>query len=183
MKRQVSILIVVVQIYFLTAIFIAVPYFNWQYAREHGFASWVAFGEIIATAKACVWPVYVVAGSRSAGSSSGRHYDNSKQACDEAMTIIVRFGGVAQLPPGETANVAQLLQTAAAEAGLVDDSYLKQVHPDFAKRYRQEYTVALRNLSDGIRTSNRFKQISAAGAYNSFSEWISKNEAHLSFPR
>ncbi len=26
-----------------------VPYFNWQYAKAHGFGKWLAFGEIVAT--------------------------------------------------------------------------------------------------------------------------------------
>lgn len=38
-------------------LFIATPYFNWLYAKEHGFWSWVFFGEIIATIKAMIWPI------------------------------------------------------------------------------------------------------------------------------
>lgn len=34
-------------------------YFNWQYAKEHGFLEWIFFGEIIATLKAFVWPVFI----------------------------------------------------------------------------------------------------------------------------
>ena len=34
-------------------------YFNWQYAQEHGFASWLMFGEIIATAEGFVWPYFL----------------------------------------------------------------------------------------------------------------------------
>jgi hypothetical protein len=34
-------------------------YFNWQYAQEHGFMSWLFFGEVIATLKAIVWPFII----------------------------------------------------------------------------------------------------------------------------
>ena len=30
-----------------------VPYFNWTYARDHGFVRWIVLGEVAATAKAC----------------------------------------------------------------------------------------------------------------------------------
>ena len=34
-------------------------YFNWIYANEHGFWSWLIFGEIIATFKAFAWPFFI----------------------------------------------------------------------------------------------------------------------------
>jgi hypothetical protein len=49
-----SICIAALQIYFLTVFFLAAPYFNWQYAREHGIVSWIVLGEIVATAKAAI---------------------------------------------------------------------------------------------------------------------------------
>jgi|TARA_B100001964_G_scaffold154847_1_gene170217 hypothetical protein len=33
-------------------------YYNWLYANEHGFIAWLFFGEIIATFKAMVWPLF-----------------------------------------------------------------------------------------------------------------------------
>ena len=33
-------------------------YYNWLYANEHGFAAWLFFGEIIASLKALVWPLF-----------------------------------------------------------------------------------------------------------------------------
>jgi hypothetical protein len=44
--------------YVLSAI-IAIPYFNWQYARDHGFFKWMFLGEIVPTAKGFVWPYFV----------------------------------------------------------------------------------------------------------------------------
>lgn len=34
-------------------------YFNWLYAKTNGFIAWLFFGEIIATFKAILWPVFV----------------------------------------------------------------------------------------------------------------------------
>ena len=34
-------------------------YFNWLYAVENGFWAWLVFGELIASAKALVWPFFI----------------------------------------------------------------------------------------------------------------------------
>ena len=54
-----KILAVVVGLYML-ATMVAVPYFNWQYAKEHGFMRWLFLGEFVATAKGFAWPYFVV---------------------------------------------------------------------------------------------------------------------------
>jgi hypothetical protein len=33
-------------------------YYNYLYAIEHGFIAWIFFGEIVATLKALVWPLF-----------------------------------------------------------------------------------------------------------------------------
>ena len=33
-------------------------YYNWLYANENGFISWLFFGEVIASLKALVWPLF-----------------------------------------------------------------------------------------------------------------------------
>ena len=33
-------------------------YYNWLYAKTHGFIAWLLFGEIIASLKALVWPLF-----------------------------------------------------------------------------------------------------------------------------
>ena len=33
-------------------------YYNWLYANENGFLAWLFFGEIIASFKALVWPLF-----------------------------------------------------------------------------------------------------------------------------
>ena len=36
-------------VYFAGTFFLAVPYFNWRYAQENGFWSWILLGELRAT--------------------------------------------------------------------------------------------------------------------------------------
>jgi hypothetical protein len=148
--------------------------------------SWLAFGEVIATAKSVIWPYYAVVGfglGRSSGDArTDLHFANSRRASNEALNLIDRFGGVTELPPKEASDVVRLLQASVTEAELVDDSYLKQVHPEFLRRFRDEYTGSLRDLADGIRTGDQVKQISAGTAYNSFSDWVHTHAKELKFP-
>lgn len=168
------------------SLIIAVPYFNWRYAKDHGFGSWLVFGEVVATAKAVVWPYYVAVGSSAGGSSADAntdvHFANSMGACHEAVGIMDRFNSVGELPASEASRVVQLLDVAVTEAELVEDAYLQQVHAEFPRRFREEYTGSLRNLADGIRTGDRTRQVLAAIAYNNFSEWAKTHAEEMTYP-
>ena len=36
-----------------------IAYFNYLYAVENGFVAWLLFGEIVATFKGLLWPLYI----------------------------------------------------------------------------------------------------------------------------
>lgn len=59
MKKIFSYLITAVfGIYFVGTLIFA-PYYNWHYARTHGFVKWLLFGEVVATAKSFAWPYWI----------------------------------------------------------------------------------------------------------------------------
>lgn len=78
--------------YIVVAIFIATPVFNWGYARDNGFVKWILLGEVVATAKAIVWPYFLLT------SSSGdipRDFDGcmikfSKNTINERSLSLIR---------------------------------------------------------------------------------------------
>lgn len=49
--------IMILNAYFIITMLI-IPVFNWRYAQEHGFVSWLFLGEVVATFKAVIWPYY-----------------------------------------------------------------------------------------------------------------------------
>lgn len=172
--------------YFFLCVVIALPYFNWQYARQHGFASWIIFGEIIASCRALIWPYYVVSGLLSQGADRERidsiHYLNSKRACDEAMQLVVRFGGLSRIPLEESTNFERLVEAAAMEGVLVSSAYLDRVHPELGAHYRDEYLHALQLMLEGIRTEDISKQINGSARYNAFGTWMKTHAVELRFP-
>jgi hypothetical protein len=58
-----TLLSLLIYIYCIVGFVFAAPYFNWKYATENGFASWLFCGEIVATSKALIWPYYAITGS------------------------------------------------------------------------------------------------------------------------
>jgi hypothetical protein len=43
---------------YIVTVGLAATYYNWEFARTHGFLPWFFFGEIVPTAKAFVWPYF-----------------------------------------------------------------------------------------------------------------------------
>jgi len=172
----------VLSIYILSFVFAGV-YFNWQYAKRHGFTDWLALGELSATAKAFVWPYYAINGDPYL-SQTDPSFANSRASSRKTLEIVARFDGVLNLPPNEASEVVQLLEASVIEADLTKDSYLQMVHAEFPHRFRTDYTKSLRNLADGIRTGDEVKVISAIAVYNSFSDWVKStaDAGELAFP-
>ncbi|MBN1941905.1 MAG: hypothetical protein JW849_01295 [Phycisphaerae bacterium] len=160
-------------------------YCNWRYVKDHGFRNWIFFGEFVATAKSLIWPYYAVVGfgTRDSGTElTDIHFVNSRRSSHEALKIINQSDGVIKLSPNDKSVVTQLLQKSVIEAELVDDSYLKQVHPEFLHQFRDEYTRSLQDLVDGIQTNDDDKMTSAAIKYNIFSDWVSTHAKEIKFP-
>jgi hypothetical protein len=186
MKKQlIHNALVICSMYLTLSLLIAAPLFNWRYARQHGFVKWFAFGEVIATAQAAIWPYYAVAGDsgrrNSVEARSDLHYNNSASDCMEAMKIIGHLGIISS-PSKESSNVVLILQASVTEAGLVDDSYLQHVHPELVRRYREDYVESIRTLADAIQTGEQAKQISALATYDTFAEWMHTHDKELKFP-
>ena len=172
----------VLGLYFLSLTVIT-PYYNWNYAKEHGFIKWLCLGEIVATLESIAWPYFVLTSRGPSVSSSldERHYLNSKKACDEAMKIIVKVGDVARLGADEKAKVADLLALAVAEANEVQVSYLEKVHPEFRNIYEKNYKYAMTLLVQGLRTDNTPVLLAGTYGYNEFAQWMESHEKELSF--
>lgn len=173
--------LVILYVYFLVAM-LAATLFNWRYAREHGVVSWVCLGEVVATAKAAVWPYYAVTAwqSRSnAGDEIDAHFVKSRHASHQALLIIDNEGGLLGLTDRNRKEVVQLLESAAAEATLVQDSFLQEIHADFPRNWKEGYIAALTDLIEGLQTDDEQKQLAAVTKYNSFSDWVQNHAREM----
>src|SRR5262245_43852103 len=64
---------ILLNLYFISVV-VAIPYFNFRYAKTHGFVNWLLLGEIVPTAQAVVWPYFAFSGSRSSLTSEERAF-------------------------------------------------------------------------------------------------------------
>ncbi len=182
MNRMLRLLVAALGYAYLAGALVATPIFNWRYAREHGVVSWLLLGEIVATAKAVIWPYYgyvALTADRDEAESVNPSFANSRRASQKALSILAESGGTAGLSDANQAEVVYLLESAVSEAKLVPDSFLIQVHADFPKQWKDGYTAALQELADGLRAGDDAREIGAAAKYNAFSEWVRENSTQL----
>ena len=126
---------------------IFIPYFNYQYAKDHGFVNWIFLGQIVPTLKAAVWPYFV--------------YDhfNKEEWTDEQLESIVYMRQsmdavfkVARL--GEflaeddyslkTFNkINGFIRDAKTPADNVDPEVLKRLNPELAEQWETKYIEGL----------------------------------------
>jgi hypothetical protein len=83
---------IVFSIYMLSCSFAAV-YFNYEFANNNGFMSWLMLGEISSTFEGLIWPYYFITRDRSGHSSSPLNHDE-----------IMRFSEI--VPSAEHPNLA-----------------------------------------------------------------------------
>jgi hypothetical protein len=167
---------------YLFVTMLAVPVFNWRYAREHGFVSWLCLGEVVATLEAAIWPYYAITEWKNYGNPENEldaHFVNSRRASHQALMIIDNQGGILNLDDSARKEVIQLLESAAAEAALVQDSFLQEIHVEFPHNWKEGYTTALTELVAGIETGDEKRQIAAVAKYNSFSDWVQGHASEL----
>lgn len=177
-----NILIGIVGLYFMS-LAVMTPYYNWQYAKEHGFIKWLFLGEIVATLKSTAWPYFVFSSEQRSQAKfpDERHYVNSKKACDEAMKIIIKTGDVARLSSEDKVKAADLLGLALSEANQVQPVYLQKVHPQFPKMYEKNYKYAISLLIEGFRTDKTELVLAGSYGYNEFAEWMQSHAKDLLF--
>lgn len=181
-KILLNILTAIVYIYFIIAILIFTPYYNWNYAKTHGFVKWICFGEIVATAKAIVWPYYAFFSTpvNHYDSPDATHFSNSKKAFDEALIIVDEVGDVSKLPIDLKAKFADLLRLAINEANQVQPPYLKEAHINYPNMYKNKYIHGMSVMLQGIETDNTALVLSGAFECNEFADWIQINKGEFS---
>jgi hypothetical protein len=102
-----KIVVGVAGLYLLVASIIFGPLYNWLYARENGVVKWVLLGEIVATAKAVIWPHYVFAVSPTAVSNDYPKFTANET---DVFSIIISKAQTEELSDGDIAALKSMLR-------------------------------------------------------------------------
>ena len=86
-------------------------YYNWKYAREHGFVNRLMFGKFVSTGKAFAWPYFMLTEwhSSQAIEDGDRHYLQAKTANDEAAKIVNRYDHLVDMKPEDAKTAASVV--------------------------------------------------------------------------
>src|SRR4051812_32575254 len=94
-------------IYFFLAVVVFAPYFNWRYAHDHGFVSWLCLGEAIPTAKALVWPFFL-----DRGNGTAKHFVQAVKYHNEAVRIVKGGRALTTVPDSDIKEILRYLNLA-----------------------------------------------------------------------
>ena len=177
-------------IYFISVSF-AVPYFNFRYAKNHGFMSWVLFGEVVATAQAFKWPYYAINAKRrptftDAEKQNLEHYHRSCDAVRQAQRILnsVPPNQFTELKPEESDAYFSLYKIALNEAKLVDADVLAKVHPDLPTHFRDEYVASIELLNRSLADGGSFAdQKRSHELWEQWVDWFNPNRSDMWMPK
>jgi hypothetical protein len=159
---------------YIVTIGLAATYYNWEYARTHGFLPWVFFGEIVPTAKALVWPYFTFHKGDSSGASNPVDAELKKTALTpsqiaemEAKKLILAINYSQQATyllnsaPHENLadypNLSHILayRRKAIQVGRsVNTDVLNGVYPELGDRFRSEFVEAISLFVHGSDTQS-----------------------------
>ena len=173
---------------YLIGAMISVPYFNWCYARDHGFASWLFIGEIVPTFQAGIWPYYALSGSSKPDWSNGErdnleHFYRSLDASQQAVQIV--NAGQHDRPSNEELEAfVALHKIALNEARKVDLEVLAKAHPELPTQFRDKYVRYLEFINRFFTSNGSFyDQSTAQKMWNEWAEWNNANATHIHMPK
>ena len=163
------VLVTIFSVYLCTVPF-AAGYYNWQYARENGFMTWLLLGEIVPSAKSLVWPYFALQSRAQAqqqsrpqlGSSDPRVIGLTKQQVAEAeinkFLLAIKYSQQASylLASDLHENLAEHpklqeiiadRQKALEAADSVDADILNTVYPELGKSLPGRVQIGSRVVS------------------------------------
>jgi hypothetical protein len=179
---------------------IAAAYYNWQFARDHGFVSWILLGEIVPTLKATVWPYFAF------------HQEDRAQAPQETRTNRPEVVGLtrSQVVRAETKKlllamgvsqqasylliddvhlnlaehpklkeIIELRQRALEAADSVDVEILNSMYPDLGSHFRDDFTGGIKKFLEGCRTYSRAAFVESKTLNDRWADWYNANRAQI----
>lgn len=180
---------------YIATVGLAATYYNWEYARTHGFLPWVFFGEMVPTAKALVWPYFAFHKGNSSEKSTPADSELNKNALTpsqiaemEAKKLILAINYSQQSTyllnsaPHENLadypNLAEILayRRKAIEVGKsANADVLNGVYPELGDRFKGEFVEAISLFVHGCETKSD-EELRRSKLLND--EWADWYEAH-----
>lgn|GEM_PF-2281267 len=174
---------------YLLTVFLAVPYYSWQYAKERGFMRWLILGEIEPIGKALVWPYYafrkekvdqgtVPSLSRNqVEEMTIRTFVNALNASQQALFILNK--APTDVPMEKVPDIGKAVnyrRQALSYADATDETTLDQLYPELGTHFKKEFQPAMHYFLTSFQNRSnedlhKFKQLDDAWA-----DWYMANQ-------
>lgn len=175
-------------LYFFIALFIAFPYFNYQYARQNGFFNWLFLGELVPTAQSFIWPYYLLNSKTKESWSESekanlRHFHESDNAARKVQFIAKR-ANASNMTQADIREYLSLSKLALKEAKLVDPQVLAKAHPELPYHYQNEYIASFELYHQAIEGNmGMAAQLRSRKLWNDWSNWFNENVQDIHMPK
>jgi len=165
--------------YFFAAFFIFTPYYNWNYARTNGFVKWLFFGEVIATAKAIIWPYYIISSSLEKTESTMSVTASSVSAAIDyknKATLIQNKGGPYQgISEMDFESIKSYYKKALQEAKKADLKAMNRSYPGLGDHFRDEFIQGIEMFISSNETGDSAAIIQSQLILAQWDDWFNAN--------
>ena len=158
---------------------VAVPYFNWQYAKESGFARWLLLGEVVATVKASAWPYFLFEHFKAPHYSAAQlktHAEIKKFiaciALSNDATRMTNRGG--SLSPEDVRAFIRLHEQILQTGSTIDVGLLNSVYPEFGTHFKNQYLAGVQLILDGFKEGNG-PLMAGQSLIDAWDDWYNSN--------
>jgi hypothetical protein len=157
-----------------------IPYFNRQYASDHGVRSWLTFGELVATSRAAAWP-YFVFFDKNRPFKPHDHIPSSVAwfvvANDRLKDVeAIRQGfDAAQSPDDAIESTKRFLREGLAAAKKVDRQELNRIYPGWGDRFVGDWIPTTHSLLEAFEERRRDQLVLAQARLLQWNEWATAN--------
>ena len=181
-----------VVVVYMVGLTCAFPYYNYKYANEHGFLSWIFFGEIVPTFKSVVWPYYFIESLATKKVSNAWTAEERNSAINayESINAYLRAATSFNNKNLNTQEASKIsldsLNSALISINKADSRLLSKVHKELPRRIEEEYKPILKetlNLLNSNLTENR--KLAPDGLISkefSWQQFLKTNQAQFVFP-
>jgi hypothetical protein len=166
----------IITVYFYIVLFVFIPFFNWQYANQNGLMKWLFLGEISATAKALVFPYYLLNPS----SENSKILDvNSQQfylalEISQKATKLINEGGAGIVRQEEMDSIINYEKQALEIGKEVNIDELDKKYPELGSNFNNNFLKGIALYVDGMKTGNASKAIEGQSLKSEWDSWYIK---------
>jgi hypothetical protein len=184
-------LTILINLYVLSVV-LAGSYFNWDYARSHGFGDWIKWGEIVPTGKALVWPYFLVRNqdpkpstARSPESLSTRQINEMQiMSATRAINSALQANYIidsrrSPLGSTEVQKTMEYASQALRSADVTDEEALNKLYPEFGTRFKKDFSEGQRLLISGLKNNSRDDLTRSSDLDRAWKDWYNAHRKQI----